>query len=147
MEPMIEISALGPADRPRWEILARAYKDFYETTVPDEGYEETWQRLLQADSLHGLGARLDGNLVGIAHYFFHAAVWNAGSCYLQDLFVDETTRGQGVARGLIEQVAVEARARGIPRLYWNTKQDNARARTLYDKVAQFRGFIVYDYPM
>jgi hypothetical protein len=31
------------------------------------------------------------------------------------------------------------------RLYWNTKQDNALARTLYDKVARFRGFITYEY--
>jgi len=32
-------------------------------------------------------------------------------------------------------------------LYWLTKQDNARARILYDKVARFAGFIRYDYPM
>ena len=33
------------------------------------------------------------------------------------------------------------------RYYWQTKQDNARARALYDKVARFAGFIRYDYPM
>jgi GNAT superfamily N-acetyltransferase len=141
---MIEISPLGTGDRDRWEVLARGYKAFYETVVSDEGYAETWQRLLRADELHGLGARLDGKLVGIAHYFFHAAVWNAGSCYLQDLFVDEEVRGQGAARALIEKVAEAAKARGVPRLYWNTKQDNTRARALYDKVADFRGFITYD---
>jgi GNAT superfamily N-acetyltransferase len=144
MAGMIETSPLNQGDRGRWEVLARGYKAFYETVVSDEGYERTWQRLLRADELHGLGARLDGKLIGIAHYFFHAAVWNEGSCYLQDLFVDEEARGQGVARALIEKVAEAAKERGVPRLYWNTKQDNVTARALYDKVATFRGFITYD---
>ena len=48
---------------------------------------------------------------------------------------------------LIEAVAAAARAHGCPRYYWQTKQDNARARALYDKVARFAGFIRYDYPM
>ena len=144
---MIEVSPLQPSDRADWEKLARAYKDFYETVVPDSGYEETWQRLLRGETLHGLAARLDGAVVGIAHYFFHASVWTAGACYLQDLFVSEAARGRGAARALIERVAHEARAEGVPRLYWHTKQDNVRARALYDKVARFRGFITYDYSL
>ena len=36
---------------------------------------------------------------------------------------------------------------GASRYYWQTKQDNARARALYDKLARFRGFIRYDYSL
>jgi hypothetical protein len=36
---------------------------------------------------------------------------------------------------------------GAARYYWQTKQDNARARALYDKLARFRGFIRYDYSL
>ena len=68
-------------------------------------------------------------------------------CYLADLFVDEAVRGQGAARLLIEAVADKARSRGCARYYWLTKQDNVRARGLYDKVARFAGFIRYDYPL
>jgi GNAT superfamily N-acetyltransferase len=144
---VIEISVLRPEDRAEWEILARGYKDFYETVIPDEGYEQTWQRLLGAEEVHGIGARLDGGLVGIAHYFCHADPWTTGSCYLQDLFVSAAARGQGVARALIEAVAQAARDHGVFRYYWQTRQDNDRARALYDKVAVFRGFIRYDYPL
>ncbi|GAA2624439.1 GNAT family N-acetyltransferase [Actinomadura fulvescens] len=144
---MIEIGPLRPQDRAGWEVLARGYKAFYRTAVPDEGYEETWRRLLGGAELHGIGAWSDGRLVGIAHYLFHVTFWSADSCYLQDLFVDETARGQGAARLLIEQVADEARKRDAARLYWTTKQDNAPARALYDKVARFHGFIRYDYPL
>ncbi len=49
-----------------------------------------------------------------------------------------------MARALIEAVANWARARGCPRLYWQTQASNATARLLYDKVAVNRGFIRYD---
>ena len=43
---MIDIGPLRPGDRAAWELLARGYKAFYRTTVPDGGYDETWRRLL-----------------------------------------------------------------------------------------------------
>ncbi|MFE7928413.1 GNAT family N-acetyltransferase [Streptomyces sp. NPDC057456] len=144
---MTEIGPLGPQDRAAWEVLARGYKAFYRTEVPDHGYEEMWRHLQDGRQVHALGARTDGNLVGIAHYLFHASGWTADSCYLQDLYVDETVRGRGVARALIERVAEAARERGAARLYWSTQQHNTTARTLYDKVATFNGFIRYDYPL
>lgn len=142
---MIEVSPLRPADRARWEVLSRGYKAFYETELPDAKYEETWRRLMGGDGVYGYAAHLDGYLVGITHYLFHTNVWTQDVCYLQDLFVDTAARGKGVARALIEQVARRARERGVSRLYWLTKQDNATARALYDKVAQHAGFIRYDY--
>jgi GNAT superfamily N-acetyltransferase len=144
---MIRIAPLVAADRERWEVLARGYKAFYETTLSDAEYEIAWQRLLAGDGIHGLGAHFDGELVGIAHYLFHTSVWAPTACYLQDLFVDPAMRGKGIARALIEQVAVEARARDSQRLYWTTKHDNATARALYDTLAVHKGFIRYDYPL
>lgn len=144
---MIEITALRPEDRETWGVLSKGYKTFYETVLPEAQYDATWRRLQAGDGIRGLGARLDGRLVGIAHYLFHPAIWSQDVCYLQDLFVAEAVRGKGVARQLIEEVAREARERGAARFYWQTKQDNATARALYDKVARWHGFIRYDYPL
>jgi GNAT superfamily N-acetyltransferase len=144
---MIEISPLREDDRTCWQPLAVGYNAFYERTLPDAAYEKTWRRLMAGPELHGLAARLDGRVIGIAHYTFQASIWFDDACYLADLFVDETVRGQGTARRLIEAVASAARSRGCPRYYWLTKQDNARARILYDKVAKFAGFIRYDHPL
>ncbi|MGP4109509.1 GNAT family N-acetyltransferase [Streptomyces sp. 4N509B] len=144
---MIDISPLRPEDRDGWEVLARGYKAFYRTPVADELYEETWRRLVNGGEVHGLGARLDGRLVGIAHYLFHTALWMPEVCYLQDLFVADTVRGQGVGRALIEGVAREARSRDAFRLYWLTAEDNAPARALYDRVARFNGFVRYDHDL
>ena len=144
---MIEIGPLRPEDRAAWGVLARGYKSFYREPEPDEAYEQTWQRLAAGTEIHGLGARLDGRLAGIAHYLFHPAVWYGEACYLEDLFTDEAARGRGVARALIEGVAAAARDRGAQRFYWLTHETNAQARVLYDKVARFTGFIRYGYPL
>lgn len=145
--PLVTVNSLRPDDHAAWLRLAQGYKTFYQTTLPEATYEHTWQRLLQAQAVHGLAARVNGQLVGITHYLFHASNWSADVCYLQDLFVDEAARGQGVARALIEQVAQRAREHGAPRLYWLTHQTNDRARRLYDRVASHQGFIRYDHAM
>jgi len=144
---MIEIDRLRQEDRAAWEALARGYKAFYHDEETDEGYEATWRRVADGTELHAFGARLDGRLVGLAHYFFHPTFWSGEACYLQDLFVEEAMRGRGAARALIERVAQAARERGAIRYYWHTQQSNATARLLYDKVARFYGFIRYTYPL
>ena len=143
----VRIAALAAADHPRWLELARGYKAFYKTAVSDAEYARTWRRLLANDRVWGLGAHLDGKLVGITHYLFHTGTWNQEVCYLQDLFVDAGARGRGVARALIEAVARAARQRGAEKLYWLTQTHNAAARALYDKVAKYNDFIRYDYPL
>jgi len=141
------IAPLGAGDLERWNVLARGYKTFYETVLPDSEYETAWRRLMEGDGVFGFGASLNGRLVGITHYLFHTSVWAQNVCYLQDLFTDPAVRGKGVARALIEAVAVASKNAGASRLYWQTKENNRNARALYDKVAKFHGFIRYDYPL
>ena len=150
MTEISHVTPLEPADHTRWTELWRAYLTFYETALPAEVYAATWERILAPDgAIRALGVRAaDGTLVGITHYLVHAHSWSTGEvCYLQDLFVDESYRGRGGATALIAGVAEAARARGCFRLYWTTKEDNMRARRLYDLIARFNGFIRYDYPL
>jgi GNAT superfamily N-acetyltransferase len=65
------------------------------------------------------------------------------TCYLQDLFTDESARGRGVGRALIEAVYQRARVAGSLRVYWQTHETNLTAMTLYNKVAERSGFLVY----
>ena len=143
----IAVRPIEDDDRAQWEALARAYKAFCRTVLPDSAYERTWRRLRVRDGIHGLGAHADGKLVGITHYLFHTGIWSTRACYLEDLFVEPERRGQGVARALIEAVAASAREHGATRLYWLTHESNTTARALYDKVASASGFIEYEYPM
>ena len=148
MTAAIEIAPLTPGDRAEWEVLARGYKAFYSDPLPDEDYQRTWRRLIANEEIHGLAARLDGGaMVGIAHYMFHPHSWRGRSCYLQDLYTAEQARGRGVATALVDAVAEAARAQGAAAYYWLTKEDNETARALYDRIARFKGFLRYDYPL
>jgi ribosomal protein S18 acetylase RimI-like enzyme len=148
----IVITPFAGADRNRWAELRRKYIEFFETELPAEIYDHTWRRLLAPDgAFRGCGARLGHAalpLVGIVHYLFHAHAWSPREvCYLQDLFVDPAPRRRGVAEQLITPVAAAAREHGCVRLYWTTREDNATARSLYDRIARFNGFIRYDYAL
>ena len=141
------IAPLCATDRPQWEALARGYKEFYNTPTSDAEFEAAWDRLLSQDGVLGLGAKVNGELVGIAHYLFHTSTWAATVCDLQDLFTAQEARGKGVARALIEAVAKESQAGGATRYYWLTQEHNAVARVLYNQVAKYHGFIRYDFPL
>lgn len=143
----MQISPLLVDDRVQWELLARGYKDFYKAPTSDAEFETAWRRLISQDGIFGLGAKVDGELVGIAHYLFHTTTWAPTVCYLQDLFTVPAARGKGIARALIEAVAVAAQKQGAARFYWMTQEKNAVARVLYDKVATCHGFIRYDFPL
>jgi GNAT superfamily N-acetyltransferase len=137
------------SDKDRWRELWLAYLTFYHTTLPETTIASTWQRVLDhGGSLRGLGARRGkaGELVGIAHFLPHESAWNTKpACYLQDLFVAPSVRGQGVGRLLIEAVADKARSLGYYNLYWLTQETNKPARLLYDNLAKFEGFVCYEF--
>jgi len=144
---LISVTRLEPEDRPTWEELFGGYNAFYGRTWPAEFYDDAWERFQRGDRIHALGARLEGRLVGIAHFLIHASTTSPDVCYLQDLFTAPEARGRGAARSLIRSVEEWAREQGCARLYWHTQQHNSTARRLYDQVADFRDFIVYTMPL
>ena len=106
------------------------------SSVSDEQFELTWQRIHSDFNMYGLIAELDGQIVGLVHYIFRPSTWEVEDfCYLEDLFVDPTVRSTGVGRALISELEKIAVAKGSKRLYWTTAPDNEVARKLYDKVA------------
>ncbi len=124
-----------------------AYLAFYETSVPEEVYTSTFERLLSDDphEFNGLIAEIGGRPVGLAHYLFHRHAWKVENvCYLQDLYADPEVRGLGVGRALIEAVYARADAAGAPAVYWLTQDFNHTARQLYDRIAKLTPFIRYN---
>lgn len=99
----------------------------------------------QGEDPHGLCAVTDNDrLTGIVHYMFHRSCWTEGPyCYLQDLFVTEDARGQGLGRALIEAVADAAKQHNASQVYWLTQHFNKQARHLYDQVADVTPFVKY----
>jgi GNAT superfamily N-acetyltransferase len=139
------IKPVGEDERAAWDPLWDGYLTFYETALPRNVSDLTWQRLHDpAEPIFILGAYAGDKLAGFAHYLFHRSTWAPSwYCYLEDLFVADDARGLGAGRALIEAVCEKARLAGANRVYWLTHETNAQARLLYDKVADNLGFIQY----
>ena len=139
------IRTLGEDEREAWNPLWAGYLAFYKSALARQTSDLAWSRFHDPDEpLFALGGYIDGRLLGIAHYLFHRSTWAHNRyCYLEDLFVAEDARGQGVGRALIEEVYRKAEAAGASRVYWLTQSGNTQARALYDKVADNLGFIQY----
>lgn len=133
-----------------WRPLWDGYNAFYgrcgATALDERVTAQTWERFFDPqEHVHAFVAELDGRIAGIVHYLFHRSTSRlADVCYLQDLFTDDACRGRGIGRALIERVMEAAREFGSSRVYWTTQSTNVAGRALYDKLAEHRGFIVYN---
>lgn len=142
--PEVVIRPIGINDREAWEPLWKGYLDFYEKTVPQETTEFTWNRLTTTHELEGFLAVDNGEALGLVQFFYHPSTNSiGGNCYLQDLFVTPSARGQRVGRRLIAAVVLAAKARKVAVVYWQTEEFNGTARRLYERVAKRSPFIRY----
>ena len=132
----VAIRPIVSTDKDRWLDLFKQYITFYKSSLTEEQFELTWNRINSDFNINGLIAVLDGQIVGFAHYIFRPTTWDPNDfCYLEDLFVDPVVRGKGVGYALIKELENIAVSKGSKRLYWTTAPDNSTARKLYDRVA------------
>lgn len=141
----LKIVPLSKDNYELWLDLWQSYLRFYESSLPLETTNVTWHNLLDSNvPIYGFGAWQEDVLVGITHVVLHPNTWNTTECcYLEDLYVNESVRGQGVGRALIEHVYAFARQQNCNRVYWTTQEDNTAARRLYDTLATKTDMIQY----
>jgi GNAT superfamily N-acetyltransferase len=143
---IFRVRKIARRDEQRWRELWDAYTRFYEREPCEAITSRTWARIMDAGTVIDAIVAEDANqrVVGIANYLLHESTSSlAPVCYLQDLFVDPTCQGAGVGRILIDWLVAEMKIAGWSRLYWHTKENNYRARSLYDKYTQHSGFLRY----
>lgn len=147
-----DIGNIGHEDFDAWHVLWQGYNAFYGRSgvnqLPSRITAMTWARFFDEEAaINAIVARSEGRILGFAHYIFHPSTITMGpSCYLQDLFIDEASRGKGIGRALILEVYERARLAHADRVYWQTHETNRTAMKLYDSVAERTGFIVYRKP-
>ena len=63
---------------------------------------------------------------------FRQGIWRAGGdCLVEDVFVDASARGHGVARALLELATERALERGCRRMELDVNEENPAALALY----------------
>ena len=98
----ITIRPIVASDKDRWLDLFKQYIIFYKSSLTEEQFELTWDRINSDFNINGLIAESDGQIIGFAHYIFRPTTWDPNDfCYLEDLFVDPAVRGKGVGYALI----------------------------------------------
>ncbi len=134
------------ADRAAWGTLYAGYADFYKVTQTEAMRDTVWSWLHDpAHQTEGLVAEHDGRLIGLAHFRAFARPLSASTGgFLDDLFVGPEARGTGAAQALIDSVADLGRGRGWTVIRWITAEDNYRARSAYDRLADRTKWVTYD---
>jgi len=141
MAAEIEIAPIGSEELEELLPLIAAYQRFYEVEDISEARNRAFFRRFLAPSEDGLllGAHQEGRLVGYACLYWHFSSLEAvENVLMNDLYVSEEVRGEGVGRALIEASAEIARERGVPFVEWSTAPDNHTAQRLYDSTGAER---------
>jgi GNAT superfamily N-acetyltransferase len=115
-------------------------------SLSEENIQHLWNRLLdQRSSVFGIcSVDEDGHMWGFAHYIIHESTSQLNPiCCLQDLFVDQACRKNGIGSELIEWLLKEMKSQGWGRVYWHTRENNYKARALYDKFTSKNDFLRY----
>jgi GNAT superfamily N-acetyltransferase len=153
MRRSVLVRSIHPDDYPQWQTLWDGYNAFYgrenTTALAPEITRSTWQRFFDPEEpVFALVAVSEGVLLGLVHYLYHRSTTRIeATCYLQDLYTVQAERGRGVGKAMVLGVYERARADGLKRVYWQTHENNAAGRRLYDSVAQHLGFIVYGHDL
>lgn len=137
----VRIEPISPQQMGALLPLIAAYQRFYGVVdIDDERNRSFFSRFL-APSEDGvlLGAWHGDEMVGYACLYWHfTSLVPAETVLMNDLFVAESRRGEGVGRALIEAGAEVARERGAHHLEWATAPDNETAQRLYDSTGAER---------
>ena len=142
---MIKIRPLIEDDYVKWLEVYRYYAEHYEVSLTDAGIKATWSWLMEPNHpLNGIVAEIE-SIVGLAHYrAMPSPLRGMHIGFLDDLIVKPSARGSGAARMLLGELKVIAKREEWPAFRWITRDDNYRARSLYDKVASKTDWNVYE---
>jgi GNAT superfamily N-acetyltransferase len=149
MPMTLPVRKIESRDESRWRELWDGYNRFYQRQTPETVTAHTWKRILDASSpIHAIVAEdSHGEVIGVANYVIHETTSSlAPFCLMQDLFVDPAQRAGGAGKAMIDWLVQEMSTQGWARLYWHTKENNYRARGLYDKYVPHSGFLRYVIP-
>jgi ribosomal protein S18 acetylase RimI-like enzyme len=114
--------------------LMTGFRDWQGRKEPsDASIEQSVRRLIRDPNTEYL---LGGDPpAGVLQLRFRHSVWTGtDDAHLEDLFVDESVRGSGLGRALVEAALERARRRGCARIELDANEANEPALRLYRSV-------------
>jgi ribosomal protein S18 acetylase RimI-like enzyme len=133
-------------DKKQWKKLYKSYADFYKVEMNDKILQTVWKWLHdKSHEVNGLVYEVDGNIVGLAHYRrMPSPLRGQDIGFLDDLFVDPEHRGQRIGEKLINKLREISKSKRWNLVRWITREDNLRAKSLYNRVSEKTTWDVYE---
>lgn len=143
----VTIKPLDREDKEGWLDLWQAYHDHYGDPVSAHLTFNTFDRLVTRE--HPLRARIaiDENrrVVGFVHYLLHESTWYTREvCFIEDVFVAEDLRRQGIGRQIIADVARVSGINRWGRLYMAVPGTDEAAVSFFGAVADETDWVVFE---
>ncbi|MBF2707017.1 GNAT family N-acetyltransferase [Flavobacterium soyangense] len=78
-------------------------------------------------------AEVEGEIVGIALYYYRFSTWKGKTIHLEDLVVKDKMRGTGLGYALYSEIIKQAKKDKVRRIDWNVLDWNSPAIEFYEK--------------
>lgn len=78
-------------------------------------------------------AEVDGEIIGMALYYYRYSTWKGKTIHLEDLIVKESKRGTGAGFALYKEIIKQGKAENVRRIEWNVLDWNTPAINFYEK--------------
>ncbi len=82
---------------------------------------------------HTFVAEFDGEVIGMALFYYRYSTWKGRTIHLEDLIVKESRRGTGAGSALYKAVIQFAKAEGVRRVEWVVLNWNTHAIEFYER--------------
>jgi GNAT superfamily N-acetyltransferase len=133
----ITIKRFERGDVPAVLGLLREFAEYEKLTEFLEVTEQRIERAFFADgsTVEGLVATADGRAIGYAFFFPNFASFRGQrGFYLEDIYITESARGQGVGEKMLRELARLAKERGYERIDFVVLDWNTTAINFYKKL-------------
>lgn len=146
MSAVPQIVPVAARHREGWGRLFAAYCASGGIEATQHHLDRVWGWLLSPEAqTRGWVALVGDDVVGLVHFRpFERPITGTTGLWLDDLYVDPSQRGRGVARELVDHVRRVARGEERDVVRWTTKETNSVARHLYDQIAVRAPVVVYN---
>lgn len=127
----MQIRPAQPEDAPHAVRLMKQLEAFAHGQV-GPGVEGRFKYMLTLTHFNVCIAEDEGQVIGLITASVRPMLWHAGPVALIDeLIVDQTARGRGVGKALINTIVDWARKRGASEIEVSTEKDNGDAQAFY----------------
>ena len=133
-------------DKEQWQELYKGYANFYKVEMNDQILETVWSWLHDKNhELNGIVYEIDENIVALAHYRrMPRPLKGQHIGFLDDLFVEPIHRGKKIGEKLLNELKNISKSKEWGLIRWLTRDDNLRAKALYDRVAKKTSWDLYE---